>query len=264
MLSVAPASAARLLVHRVADRAGATGLVRGLRSASTVLSDGTVLRHRNSSADRGVIRQIFVSRDYDLAPFRRRLEVERFYEECEQPLIVDCGANIGASALWFAYAFPRAIVHAIEPEKANFDLLRTNCCKPNIHSLQGAVAAQSGTVTLRDPGGGEWAFRAYGGGSGDELYDVAAYTIPDILARSRGTPFILKVDIEGAEAELFLAHGDVLDEFPLLIVELHDWMIPRGGTSRAFLQWHAARDRDFVYWGENVFSFSNSRLPRLE
>jgi hypothetical protein len=70
-------------------------------------------------------------------------------------------------------------------------------------------------------------------------------------------PFIAKIDIEGGEAELFAAETGWVDQFPLLIVELHDWLLPRAGTSRSFLRCVAGLDRDFVYLGENVFSIAN-------
>ncbi len=79
--------------------------------------------------------------------------------------------------------------------------------------------------------------------------------------RPARTPFILKIDIEGGEADLFDDEPEVFARFPVLIIELHDWMLPRGGTSRPFLRWHAAQDRDFVHIGENVFSLCNTLLP---
>lgn len=44
---------------------------------------------------------------------------------------------------------------------------------------------------------------------------------------------------------------------PLMIVELHDWMLPRTANSANFLKAVAARNRDFVFRGENVFSIRN-------
>ena len=52
----------------------------------------------------------------------------------------------------------------------------------------------------------------------------------------------------------------MIDRFPVVIIELHDWMLPHSASRRPFLQWRASRDSDFVYRGENVFSFSNTSL----
>ena len=68
---------------------------------------------------------------------------------------------------------------------------------------------------------------------------------------------IAKIDIEGAETELFSQSTVWIDHFPLVIVELHDWMMPGQARSRAFLQAISSRDRDFVQIRENSFSIRN-------
>ena len=227
----------------------------------TSLNNGVTIHHRGSRADKGVVDQIFLAKDYDLTRFKRHPEIAEFYEQSKHPLILDCGANIGASALWFASVYPKATICAIEPEKSNFELLRQNCPDPRVFLVHGAVGGRSGTLQLNDPGEGEWGFRTGAGQQGTCLYEVQAYTIADLLAMRFGEPFILKIDIEGAEQDLFESAGSVIDNFPVVIIELHDWMLPRSASSRTFLQWHAAHDRDFIYHGENVFSFSNTLLP---
>lgn len=238
--------------------------IKAHASNSTALNNGVTIHHRGSRADRGVVEQIFLAKDYDLSRFRRYPEIVECYEQCANPLIVDCGANIGASAFWFATAYPRANVCAIEPEQSNFELLRQNCRDQRVLPVQGAVASRSGVLQLSDPGEGEWGFRTGAGEKGTLLYEVPAYTVADLVAMRPGTPFILKIDIEGAEQDLFKSSPSVIDSFPILIIELHDWMLPRSASSRPFLQWHAAHDRDFVFHGENVFSFSNQALPMSE
>jgi hypothetical protein len=44
--------------------------------------------------------------------------------------------------------------------------------------------------------------------------------------------------------------------FPVIIIELHDGMLPAQCKSRNFLQVMAGRDRDFLLRGENVVSIS--------
>ena len=43
-----------------------------------------------------------------------------------RPLIVDAGANIGLSALWFGVRYPGARLYCFEPEARCFDLLQHN------------------------------------------------------------------------------------------------------------------------------------------
>lgn len=67
---------------------------------------------------------------------------------------------------------------------------------------------------------------------------------------------MLKVDIEGFEADLF-DQPETFDEFYVTFVELHDWMLPKQRTSASFLRVAAALDRDFILHGENVVSIKN-------
>ena len=78
-----------------------------------------------------------------------------------------------------------------------------------------------------------------------------------ILRRHGGAPFIVKIDIEGFEGELFSRNLEWLDRFYVLIIELHDWMLPRQRSSQSFLRAVGALDRDFLQVGENVFSIAN-------
>src|ERR1051325_10671266 len=74
--------------------------------------DGTTraFHHRGSPADQGAIRQLFVEQQYSLRRLARGAELLRSYDAIaaagRAPLIVDAGANIGASAVWFAGEFP--------------------------------------------------------------------------------------------------------------------------------------------------------------
>ena len=72
------------------------------------------------------------------------------------------------------------------------------------------------------------------------------------------SPFLVKMDIEGGEREVFNAEVDWVQRVPLIMIELHDWLLPGQGTSRPFLRCVSKLDRDFVYLGETVFSIDNS------
>ena len=68
---------------------------------------------------------------------------------------------------------------------------------------------------------------------------------------------LVKVDIEGAESDLFADNTEWVARTPLLIIELHDWLMPKGRTSQSFLQCIAKHDRDIVYRGEDIYSIAN-------
>jgi FkbM family methyltransferase len=214
--------------------------------------------------DFGVLEQIFVDEDYRLKRLRRWSDIEAEYQRilaCGMtPFIIDCGANIGLSAAYLARCFERARVLGIEPDAGNVALARANCEANGLAQvgfLQAAIASaprKGGAVV--DPGHGAWGLRVDPGASGD-LEFVAVNDLIDGPAGAGLIPFIIKIDIEGFERELFAANVGWINRFYLLVIELHDWMLPAQGSSRAFLKAVASLDRDFLFHGENVFSIAN-------
>lgn len=226
--------------------------VNGLR-----LPGGRRFSYRPTPEDRMVCEQIFFNRDYAIDRLQRCADIKAWYQACEDPIIIDAGANIGAASVWFALTYPKAKILAVEPERTNYELLNVNSGGfPSIVPVNAAISATSGSLYLIDPGSGAWGYRT-ADRPDKSSYRVNALTLEEIMAKEKGTPFILKIDIEGAESDLFSRSCDDLDRFPLLIIELHDWMLPGECTSRNFLKWHAQTNRDFVQFGENVFSIAN-------
>ena len=233
-----------------------------IRSPLRIPNTGRSLIHRGTNTDTEIFDQMFLARVYDFTQLSRHREIDSYYNACPMPLILDCGANIGASTIWFATQFPRSTVVAVEPEPGNFALLKKNTENANAIAVHGAVAGHAGELQLFDPGLGSAGFRTGASGNDAGPGTVHAYTLDTLAAMVPGsTPFILKIDIEGAEGDLFKTHHSVLDNCPIVIIELHDWMLPRTASSRAFLKWHVSQDRDFVHIGENIYSLCNRLLP---
>jgi FkbM family methyltransferase len=210
--------------------------------------------------DLAVLRQVFDAQHYEIAGLTRASDIFGRYQQIvadnRVPLIIDCGANIGASANYFSERFPKAKVVAIEPEAANFELLKAHCRSDRIDCINAAVASTPGQGKMVDPGLGSWGFRVEEAVAGS----LSFVTINGLLSDPRwqtATPFIIKVDIEGFERDLFAANTEWIDRFPLLIVELHDYMFPREASSGKFLKVISLLDRDFVSIGENIFSIAN-------
>jgi FkbM family methyltransferase len=224
-------------------------------------------QYRPDTSDLAVIKQVFSGSDYDLKRLRRGPELGEFYQAAiaskRPPLIIDGGANIGASSVFFAGAFPGARVIAIEPEGSNFDLLTKNARDLSIECVQGALASNPGSVELVDPGEGHWGIRTTVVGGGKQIgQSVSCVTINELYAAHAlpCVPFIVKIDIEGGEHELFTINTEWVALTPLIIIELHDWLLPRKANSRPFLQCIAGHNRDFVYMGEHIFSIDNNLI----
>lgn len=229
--------------------------------------------YRVGTSDQPVMQQIFIQRDYDISRLSRAADIGNFYQQAlaegHVPLIIDAGANIGASTLYLADSWPEARIIAIEPDTINMELLCSNTNGlPNVTCVHAALAARSGEMLLIDPGIGHWGFRALSVGqvSADASVreHIPALGMEDLLRQfpCRYVPFVCKIDIEGGEKDLFADRTEWIDRFPLLVIELHDWFFPRQNTSHNFVHEMSVRDRDFVYFGENIFSISN-RFPEI-
>lgn len=213
--------------------------------------------YREETSDETIVHRIFTVQEYALTRLALSPQIEAFLAsniaQGLRPLILDLGANIGASALYFLLNYANSRVIALEPDPGNFELMSLNTRGVDCIPVAGAVASEKGFVRICDPGLGHWGLRT----EFDATGRVEAFTIPELLHRyadSSFFPFIVKIDIEGAEAELFSKNTDWIDAFPVLIIELHDWLLPGTQNSRNFLSNIARRARDFVYIGDNIFS----------
>ena len=214
------------------------------------------IHHREVHSDLDTIKQVFIQRDYDLSRLKRGEELHQLASSMAKPLIIDAGANIGASVCWFCRDFPNAHVVAFEPDKSNFELMRRNTGGLHTDLHPTAIGSTDGTVVLVDPGLGQNAYRTSDNPHGTLRKESMTRIVADKVAQGYA-PLIAKVDIEGGESELFSANTEWVDLFPLVIVELHDWLLPKQGTARGFLQCIASKDRDFAHIGENIFSIRN-------
>lgn len=189
--------------------------------------------------------------------------VQRFYNHVlasgRKPLIIDCGANIGASALWFAARYPAAHIIAIEPALDNFELLQYNCVGlDHVETLAAAVGPVAGCAYLSDDMGNGMAYRVV---QHTTDLPVRIVTIRDLLPDpGLYEPFLLKIDIEGGEMALFAGDTSAIDLFPVILMEPHDWLHPGCATSHSFFSYHAKTGREFSMKDENLASLDWKRL----
>jgi len=223
-----------------------------------------------SKGDTGVMRQMFKNQDYDLRHWSQGQQIIDLCAAIERAgrksLVLDLGSNIGASALFFSERYAAARLLCVEPDPTNGDILQLNLQGLDHVLFRGAISSKSGRVSLHDPGHGDWGFRTgplhtQQGSMGG----INAETVDHLMAKwaSDCVPVVAKIDIEGAEADLFSGPCDWMDVFPCIIIELHDWMLPGQGPSRSFLKQVAARELDFVHRGENIFLFNTTLSQRL-
>lgn len=221
----------------------------GARRISIEHRRWTGLEHQ-TWGDETILDECFRERQYDLPGGEQGQLAQELYQQIlasgKKPLILDCGANIGASVLWFAARYPGASIVAIEPAPDNFDLLARNCKGLDAELRHAAIGAADGTAHLSIEGRAAYGYQTNFQGDGLQVQVVSLRSILASFPASTYTPFLLKVDIEGAEQHLFSADHGLLDRFPIILFEPHDSFFPGKGTSLEFFRFHAACRREFA------------------
>jgi FkbM family methyltransferase len=141
----------------------------------------------------------------------------------EQPLIIDCGANVGVSILYYTKQYPKAKIIAFEPDKNVFDAL-----KKNVGNIK------NDNITLINKGlwntEGKMVFMAEGADGGRVLEGNSeispALKTVEIETTSLKSYLntkidFLKIDIEGAEAVVIEDCENLLSNAQQIFIEFH-------------------------------------------
>lgn len=144
-------------------------------------------------------------------------EIYAFRARHPAPYIVDGGANIGLSVLYFKQLYPESEIVAFEPDPPIFAVLERNLAVAGVGGVRlVAGALWSSETTL--------AFHAEGADGGhlsaesEATIRVKTVCLSDYLDRPVD---LLKLDIEGAETEVLLAAANQLAQVERVYVEYH-------------------------------------------
>ena len=149
-------------------------------------------------------------------------EVYRFKSDNKQPYIIDCGANIGLSVIYFKQLFPNAEIVAFEPDRKVFEIL-----KYNVHAFELSnvtlvnMACWNEETNLKFYSEGADAGRTAMAGDTDHIIEVRAIRLREFL--NRPVDF-LKIDIEGAEGKVLTDCADLLTNVERIFVEYHSFI----------------------------------------
>jgi FkbM family methyltransferase len=204
------------LIERVSKVQAAIGVANLLRLRLGLKVGAPGLRHRvavrPATSDKTVFYQIFVDREYRCLDSLQSLDT-----------ILDCGANVGYSAAYLLSRFLQARLLAVEPDLQNFAQLRRNLAPYGQRAslLRGAVWNRRTKLQFDEAtmgAGDEWGRQMKEGAGAVEAYDI-----PSLLAMSGFERIsLLKIDIEGAEREVFSANADAwLPLVDNIVIELH-------------------------------------------
>jgi FkbM family methyltransferase len=167
----------------------------------------------NSGADAFIHSEIFEHQYYRLPLARRPMT------------ILDLGANIGLSTIYFARQFPDAALACVEPAPDNLRLLRKNLALNGVRATVIAAAVDANErPLLLELQGRDYEHRIIEPserGSRPTLR-IEGVSVPTILQQlSWDRIGLLKVDIEGHEKELFSGNCDWLNYVDAMCIEWH-------------------------------------------
>jgi FkbM family methyltransferase len=149
----------------------------------------------------------------------------RFESNTQNPLIFDCGSNIGISILYFKIFHPDSRIVAFEPDPENFRLLKKNieCNKlENVALHNYALGKEDGLCKLFNSPSGK-------GSLNTSIYANEPKEIFINVRMKRLSSFIkeeidfMKIDVEGAEGEIIndLSEAGKLNSIKEMVIEYH-------------------------------------------
>lgn len=168
---------------------------------------------RLDTSDQCVYKEVVLDKDYE------------FDLDFTPKVIIDAGANIGLSSIYYANRYPSSQIIAIEPEISNFAMLQRNA-RPykQVTPVHAALWNYEGWIHMSNPlgqvgGWNKWGITTSEQGKGEPVRSVSIRSLMDEFKLSRID--LLKVDIEGSEVEVF-SNCDWLPSVNALVVETHD------------------------------------------
>ncbi len=147
-------------------------------------------------------------------------EAYAFNHTTESPIIIDCGANIGLSVLYFKLKYPKAQIIAFEADPEIFKTLRRNTETFNLKNVkiyQKAVWINSNSEVSFLPEGSAGG-RIVNCSDKAKTIKVSSVRLKDFLTSKID---LLKIDIEGSEVEVIKDIKNKLQYVENIFIEYH-------------------------------------------
>ncbi len=222
---------------------------------------------RRNSSDASIFWQVVVLQQYAIDNFSQAKPARelhsRLVRDGKSPVILDCGANIGLAALWLNHRFAGSRIICVEPEKSNLAVLHANTAPyPNIEVFAGGIWREPAWLQIENTRVGNASFRV-SPATQQTPGAIRAYSIEELVRAADPDPlFAIKMDIEGSESEVFAGNIESwITQAAMIMIEIHDWLLPGQGTSRNLFRALGQYPYDVVLSGENMILF---RLPADE
>lgn len=161
-----------------------------------------------------------------------------FSSENPKPVIIDGGANIGISVLYFKSLYPEAEIHCFEPYALSFEYLEKNVRVNNLKNVflhRSALGAENGEILLFVPDNNT--INATVVKSETMSSVVVQSTSLSLFIQKLNHVDLLKLDVEGAEVDILtdLYHSGELANrrVKTFIIEYHTAV---NGSEKSFCE----------------------------
>jgi len=151
----------------------------------------------------------------------KEIFVDKIYQQKlpANPLVIDCGSNIGLSVIYFKKLYPHAEIIAFEPDDENFALLQKNVqafqfSKVMLHKAAVWITNEPLQFSVTGTMGSSIVPHTHAGNT----VTVKAFRLKELLTKPID---FLKMDIEGAEYEVLKDIAPDLHWVQNLFVEYH-------------------------------------------
>lgn len=181
---------------------------------------GTTIQYRRNRGDIQSIREVWLERVYQV-PFEQKPEI-----------VVDLGANIGLTTLFFCEEYSPKRVVVVEPDPGNAEVLRANAVQrqSTIDIIVAAVGDADGTALFAE------SEESNLGHVSDSGRPVECLSMPSLMKKTGLSRIdLLKIDIEGGEGGLLSVANGWLDQVGSIMIEFHPHVVDEA-TLVALLQ----------------------------
>jgi FkbM family methyltransferase len=235
-------------VHKLLTVAIRSSLVTATKVSVIVPDADYEVTLRLDTSDSQTFEQIFIDKKYESPNLPASAHT-----------ILDLGANIGLATVFFGIKYPEASILSVEPDDSNCRLTIDNAAAlgSRVRILQAAAWTNDGLINLHSEGEdglplGAWGIQVSGrvGANNKTAKCASVRTLIDAANFDRVD--ILKIDIEGAEQEIFSQGAEEwLPRANLVIVDAHDRFRP--GTEEAVRRVMQPMFEELPRSGETLF-----------
>jgi FkbM family methyltransferase len=194
-------------------------------------------------------------------------EIYYFKSSNIYPVIIDIGAHIGISVIYFKQLYPNSHILAFEPNPLSFDVLKQNIEINELNDItliNSAVYSQSGISTLYiDDSGQNWHSNSsllknsWTGNEKTKPIQIQSTRL-DSYVKNISIIDMLKIDTEGSEENILKSHKDILSKVENIAVEYHPIIGKK--INRIFEILKPYFDIQILYEGQITKNIPNNKL----